>query len=290
MLSITYGLRSVFATTRGCRLFTGNALAAFGLISGGVQFVGQLFPTALPAAHTVVLSSFTLCLIWGFVRAYPRRRVRHDFQNPDMTIIVEVGDLFEHETDLVVGFSDTFDTSTDHDRIISRSSVQGQLVHRIYDGDHERLDADLAAKLRQTGEESQESRESKPHGKLVRYPLGTVVVLNHLSHRIFAVAYSRMGVDCIAKSSVDDLWLSLNRLWDAVYQHGQRGSLAIPVVGSGLARVDALNKENLLKMILLSFVAKSREALRCRELHVVISPSDLETIDLLEVSAFLRTL
>jgi len=58
--------------------------------------------------------------------------------------------------------------------------------------------------------------------------------------------------------------------------------------GSGLARVDSLDHENLLRLILLSFVAYSRTQLICHELRIVIRPEDVSRIDLIRVREFLR--
>ena len=110
------------------------------------------------------------------------------------------------------------------------------------------------------------------------------------SRRTFAVAYTRMGNDLIARASVDDLWLSLGAVWSAMQQYGQRGTIAIPLIGSEFARVSSLDRESLLKMIVLSFVARSREDPICRELTVVVHPHDADRINFLEVDAYLRTL
>jgi Thoeris protein ThsA, Macro domain len=99
-----------------------------------------------------------------------------------------------------------------------------------------------------------------------------------------------MGNDLVAQSTVKDLWSSLGLLWDAVSEHGQRASIAMPVVGSELARVDSLDRESLVKMILLAFVARSRERVFCKELVLVVHPKDVTAIDMVEVGSFLRRL
>jgi hypothetical protein len=99
-----------------------------------------------------------------------------------------------------------------------------------------------------------------------------------------------MGNDLIARSSVDDLWLSLSALWESVFEEAQHGTIAMPLIGSGLARVDLLERQNLLRIILLSFLARSRKAVVCRELRVIIWPGDRHLIDMLEAEIFLRTL
>lgn len=101
----------------------------------------------------------------------------HRMKTLDVTLSIVVGDLFAHDNHLAVGFSDTFDTSVADDRIIHSASVQGQLLHRIYDGNQQRLDEELAAALAAMPPVRTESRADKPYGKLARYPIGTVAVL-----------------------------------------------------------------------------------------------------------------
>jgi hypothetical protein len=291
MLRPAYAARIASLSARGRALLATNVLAAFGLASAIIQFVGQLFPNLLPDPATVTLVSVVACLVWGVTRAYPRHSVRRDFKQPEMTIVVEVGDIFaQADAHLVIGFSDTFDTSVAGNEIISESSLQGQLLSRCYEGDPDALDRDLDHALRGISPLRQESVENKPSGKRERYPIGTVAVLDQPPRVVFAVAYSTMGNDLIARAKLDDIWHSLNMLWDAIYRHAQLETVAMPLIGSGLARVDYIERESLLKMIILSFVASSRQRLVCKELRVIVSAKDLDRINMLEVHAFLRNL
>jgi hypothetical protein len=61
-------------------------------------------------------------------------------------------------------------------------------------------------------------------------------------------------------------------------------------MGSEYARISSLDRENLLKLILLSFIASSREKSITPELIAVVHPRDYERTNLLEIEAFLRTL
>lgn len=290
MIKPVYGLRLALGTSRGVRTFAANMLAAFGLISATIQFVGQLYPLALAQPRTITLSALVLCTGWGLFRTYPRREVRREFRQPDMTVTVAVGDLFEQDAHIVIGFTDTFDTSMAGERVISSASLQGQLVHRRYGGDRLRLERDLSSGLRRMHPTSTESRSDKRLGKLNRYDVGSVAVIGEPQRKIFALAYSRMGNDLVAKATADDIWISLSRLWEAVYAHARESRVAMPLIGSGLARVDFLDHQNLLRMILLSYVSRARQGLVCRELRVLVAPRDLEKVDLLELASFLRTL
>lgn len=282
--------RRIIGGPRARRVFVRNAMAAFGGISAVLQFVGQLFPVHFPEPGPAAVGSVVLCLAWGLVQARPTSAVRQEFRRPDMAVAVEEGDLFEQSAHLVVGFSDTFDTASAGGVVINDASVQGQLLLRRYEGDVSRLDAELSAALGAVAPVAREDRDRKPLGKLDRYAIGTVAVLGARPQLVFGSAYCRIGNDYVAGSSVEDLWFSLNRLWDAVHRHAQLECVAMPLIGSGLSRLDYLDQESLLRLILLSFVARSREGAICRELRVVVRPADLARINMPEVAAFLETL
>jgi hypothetical protein len=283
-------VRSVFSTRRRAAVFIANALAAFGLVSAVIQFVGQVFSIEFTYPAALTGSAVAACLVWGVARAMPERDVTRDFGHPDIRVRVRVGDLFDETEHLVVGFTDTFDTDTSGDTVISRSSVQGQLLDRVYQGDREQLDRDLAAALDPVTPAVVESASDKPQGKRRRYPLGTVAAITRADRTIFCCAYSELGNDLVARSSMDDMWASLGHLWDAIAAHGRRRPVAMALVGSDLARIDAMSRENLLRMILLSFICSSNVRVATRELTLVIHPKDLDKVDMVEVEAFLRSL
>ncbi|MFS8102110.1 toll/interleukin-1 receptor domain-containing protein [Lentzea alba] len=226
----------------------------------------------------------------GRARARLPSEVSRVFKHPGTTVRVVTGDLFDQPGQLVVGFTSTFDTDTTDDLVISASAVQGQLLHKFYGGSREELDRELDQALSTHTPTAVESASAKRFGKLARYPVGTVVVLRSHGRRVFCPAYSEMGNDLVARSTVDLLWASLRKLWDAVAEHGKLEPLAMPVVGSELARINPLDRENLLKMILMSYVTRSREAVFCREFTVVVHPKDAGEINMPQVAAYLRRL
>jgi DNA-binding SARP family transcriptional activator len=213
---------------------------------------------------------------------------RHKFTNPNLLVAIMPGDLFaQDDANLVIGFTDTFDTATDDDVIISSESAQGQLLLRLYEGDHRKLDRELRSALRHAAVDSVELPSAK-RGKRTRYPIGTVATLHHTGRRLFAVAYSRMGNNLVAHSSLEQLRTSLDQLWDAVYVHGQLKPVAIPLVGSGLARLHAVTHEQLLTTIIESFVLGSKRRFASPELRIIILPDDLKEINIPDVVKFVR--
>lgn len=217
------------------------------------------------------------------VREFPGLRCR---------LTVVRGDLFhQDEANLVVGFTDTFDTSTERNEQISARSVQGQLLHRLYGGDAKALDRELHRGLRRFTPVGRETTRTKPQGKRTRYPLGTVVPLPHEGRWIFAVAYTRQGNDLSGSSDPRQLRHSLDQVWRSVAVRGQLRPVAVPVVGSGLARVHELSRAELAVMIVETFTDAQRErAAVSRELRVVIRPDEVDEIDLPGLARFVEAL
>jgi DNA-binding SARP family transcriptional activator len=261
-----------------------DLMAAFEQAGRGHEALstGELLSWEMPGDTALAASLATLR---DQLRSNQRKKVfREDFTDPDIAVVVMSGDLFAQEDcNLVVGFCDTFDTDTDRSIVISSESMQGLLLQRVYGGDRTRLDRDLKGALAHAERASIESRSAKRLGKLTRYPLGTVATLHQANRRIFGVAYSRMGNNLIAQSSLPALRTSLDNLWEAAYLYGQLKPVAMPLIGSGLSRVVGASYDNLLSLIVRSFTASSRHRYACPELRVIIQEPVFEKIRIAEI-------
>jgi hypothetical protein len=203
--------------------------------------------------------------------------------SPDSTIEIKIGDLFDQPGHLVIGANDVFDTELGE--IIKPSSVQGQLLSRLYQGDQRRLDVEIDAALEPL--KADKKRETnKKKGKFWRYPIGTTLVLGSPDRRYFLNAYGYMSNDLRVKSTADDIWRSLSCLWEQVRLKGHGLEVAIPVIGSDLARTN-LPRMTLTKLIIISFIAASKKDFVSNKLTVVIYPKDLESVDFYALEEFL---
>ncbi|MEG3631305.1 macro domain-containing protein [Streptomyces poriticola] len=283
-------LRTVLGTRLGLTT-TGRACAVqFGLLSGAVQLYLTFWPDSSLPRGTAFLAVVGLSLAGGILRSWPRKQVGHEFLRPGFRVNIEVGDLFAQPGHLVIGSNDVFDTDTRDDLLIIHGSVQGQFLHRVYASETARLDEELGAALAGAQPVGVEERAAKRAGKLVRYPLGTVAVLGLPARRYFLSAYGTMRNDLTVDSGPDQIWNSLGGLWQAIHLHARREAVAMPVIGSGMARIDSMDHTSLIKMILLSFVTRSRRSVVCKELTIVVRPEDYGQVDMLELASFLRTL
>ncbi|GAB1641552.1 macro domain-containing protein [Krasilnikovia sp. MM14-A1259] len=277
---------------RALQIWATHAFAAFGVVALLLQSYQAVWDKpAFPGYGATVSAVVALgSLLYGLVRARVGTVCRV-FDHPRFRVVVMPGDMFDQDdAHLVVGFTDVFDTDVAGNRIVHGRSVQAQFLQQMYGDDVAHLDADLKVALAPEPVLASISRDEKPYGKLDRYPIGTVAVLGAPRRLFFCVAYSTMSPSLVAASSTDALWQSLSRLWKAVHERGQRQPLAMPVVGAALARVNALDREALLRLILLSFVAASRERVLTTELRIVLPPAEYAQVDQRELQAFLESL
>jgi DNA-binding winged helix-turn-helix (wHTH) protein len=226
-----------------------------------------------PAAHALVAELAALAVPGSGLN----RRYATGFEHSEVT--VRIGDLLEQDdAHLVIGFGDTFETNIAGNLIVSRRSLNGQLVERFYAGDGRRLGKEIAAALRGVPS-TLEPRAAKPHGNRRRYPTGTVAVLNHADRHIFALASSTVRGDNRARSSPDQLREALARLWPVVERHGQRRPVALGVLGAGLARIDDLDVPALIGLSVGSYLAHQSSARTADELRVIVHPKNAGSLD-----------
>jgi hypothetical protein len=216
--------------------------------------------------------------------------LRREFPGIGVTVVVRCGDLFEQDdASLVVGFGDTFDTATENDAVISRASVQGQLLHRVYEGDRTQLDTALTRALAGVQPLMVESPRDKPKGKRRRYAVGTVAPLPLDGRRVFALVHCRQDRDLVTHSSAREFRHALERLWESVRKQGLLRPVAMPLVGSGLART-GLSREQLMIMIIDTFL-KSCAHERCApELRIVLLQADLQQVRISDIARFVEAL
>jgi hypothetical protein len=227
----------------------------------------------------------------GLRRRYGDQLLRRELPDLRTSIVIIRGDLFEQgDANLVIGFSDTFDVDTRQDLVISRASLQGQLIDRLYGGDVAALDRELRRGLRSVTPVGRETSRTKARGKRIRYPLGTVVPIPLGGRRLFATAYSRLGNDLVAHAQPQDLATALDRVWASVAVFGQLAPVAVPMMGSGLSRVTEFGPEQLISLIVDSFVRGCREHHTVApQLRIVLRPTDIERVDMTRVAREIST-
>ncbi|MGP4101817.1 macro domain-containing protein [Nonomuraea sp. KM90] len=266
--------------------FAVHALSAVGLIAVLAGLYDVFFPDVAEGVGTwMTIITVVTALIYATVRSWPRP-IEQQYEAPNVKISLVRGDILEQDSDhLVIGMQTTFDTETP--RIIARTSLQAQFVDKIYGGDVKRLDSELDQAL---SGKAPVGTITKP-GKTKTYEVGTVAVLEQATRSFFCVAYSEMDAKNVARSSIEHIWRGLDQLWREVADHANGGTVAVPVLGGGLARLSQiLPAQDSVRFTILSFMFACRRERVCDELKIVVQSEQYDRIDRLEIQAFLMSL
>ena len=97
-----------------------------------------------------------------------------------------------------------------------------------------------------------------------------------------------MGNNLKVKTTTNDLWCSLNRLWETAREKGHGLEIAMPIVGSDLARTN-LSRMMLIRIIILSFITASQQDFITKKLTLIIYRQDVDSIDIPTVESFLSS-
>lgn len=209
------------------------------------------------------------------------------FTSLDLEIEIKYGDLFKEKSNIVIGFSNYFDTQIPE--VIAPNSIQGQFEQLYYKDNLEKLNTDIFNALKRKKCQGIRNNTEKINGKKLELPIGTSISVSKNDCKFFLTAYSKMNDRCMAESSIEFLTKALSELWNEVRVSGQCNPIAMPVLGSGLARILA-SKKDLLYLILLSFITNSKEQIITKKLTIVLNRNDKDKLKLNEVEMFLKNL
>lgn len=282
---MTFAMRLKHLVSLNYKRLAARFLSIFGLLWLFIEPAGLFFPEWLDWGWQGYAALVCLSLMLAIISSLPKSSFSKPLSSPDTIVAIKIGDLFDQRGHLVIGANDVFDTELGD--VIKPTSIQGQFLTRVYQGDQQRLDQEIEAVL-QNLKVPKSKEENKPKGKVWRYPIGTTIVLSGGDKRYFLTAYGYMGNDLRVRATADGIWQSLARLWEQIRLKGHGVEVAMPIIGSALARTN-LPRMTLIKLIIISFIAASKEGFVSEKLTIVIHPKDLELVDLYALDDFLSS-
>lgn len=222
--------------------------------------------------------------MWAIARSWPKKSFSFQVNGRDTTIEMRIGDAFESEGALVVPANDSFDSDI-YGAVSRADSVHGELLRRYYSSKPEHLDGDIEAKLKQLAQRGY-VREVEGEN---RFEIGTVVPIRQSDRLFYLLALTRMSEAGRANCEVNDYREALAKLWVFISERGDKGTVVVPMLGTGHARLP-LTRGEVFKDIVNSFVASCTERTYCDKLVIVIFSKDIAKfrIDVSELVDFLR--
>lgn len=188
-------------------------------------------------------------------------------------INIKFGDLFQCQGIKVIPMNEYFDTSTENN-LISEKSIHGKYLKII--GNKTVLDALIESKL---SNEKFQLNNDRTYGKKKKYNLGTTIEYNE---DFFLTAFTRFDENNNANIKVWEYVMFLSKLWSELYKLYNLRDINIPLIGSGITRIDSnLNNQAYLELIVQS-IELSEINYKCN-VNIVIDNSLLKDINLFKI-------
>ena len=226
--------------------------------------------------------AFLISVLCTVVFRRPQISTTSKLSGRDVEIELRVGNIFDISGACVISTNTTFDTDIVQ-KLIAEDSIQGQFTRRYYNS-ISHLDLDLERAL--CGY-CFESLTEKRQGKDRRYPIGTIVQLRPNNKTVYLIAIADINEHGNAQTSFDNVKNCLGEIWNYIGIRGDFQPIAIPLIGSGRARLTQ-TRDEIAKEIIRSIVAACSTKKFCEKFIIVISPSDYGKLDLQQLGEFLN--
>jgi len=191
---------------------------------------------------------------FAVIESIPKKRFVFPITGRDCKIEVVVGDIFKQKGPIVVG------TNTElvvDEEIISPKSIQGQFCKRYYKN------------YKALNEYFEKEIGKQP------VDFGDTVKVEGSGKVAYFCAVAELNEHGVAHSTNDNIFKALSGLWDYLANHADKDIINVPILGSGLSRVDA-PRELLAHEIIKSFLAAlSQFSNFCDGIRLVIYAKDI---------------
>lgn len=289
-----YGI--VKATARGMSLFVSDYLDE-DCCSSLVEDVLSLFSSngaggnEIPCDLLGARGDLALFLSISLVRALKECNLASDkfevWRDGTGSFSIEVGDLFSKgfgrrrntKNIVVIPVNSGFDTEVSRKLdladcpVVSETTLHGQWLMRMYKS------GESADSISKRIEGNLSGRGVKPifqEGTRVRYPIGSVAILENERAVFFLLAVSDFDEENNAQSSRDLIKESILSMLDIYDKRGQGLDLYLPLLGTGLSRAGLTSDESC--GLVAETIRGKRESIR-GGITLVIRPEDAQVIE-----------
>ena len=205
--------------------------------------------------------------------------------SPDISITLKVCNALNNKGALIIPTNTTFDT-TMGDEFISKNSLQGQYQLRYYKNSLYELDKSIENGL-----------NNKPYvvlndgrtTKTKRYLIGTICRVNKNNKRVYFLADSDINPNGIPINvNIETISQSLVSLWESLVDVGNQEPYSIPLIGTGKAGINDASRDEIVRDIVLSFLAATRNHKITEDLIICIHPNDFDKVNWDEFIEFIN--
>ena len=222
----------------------------------------------------IFLIAFAAIVIISTAKNKPKTTFTYRLRDKDNIVEVKVGDAFDNAGALVIPVNNCFDVCMGGN-VMKASSILSKMIAEYYSQKEDHLATDINKKIDCT----------KTH------EIGTTIEVEQKNRKFYLLASSRKKANNRVESTVDDVLLSISKLWEYIaMESGRDTAVTIPLIGTNHGRVPDLTRATIVKEIIHSYIEASKRLKICDKLIISIFPSDLKkgNIDLDEIDEYLK--
>lgn len=230
-------------------------------------------------------------IVVGFCVLF-QRRVKVVNGSHGKGVYVVYGDLFdekiitppESRRNICFAVNRCFDTIVD-EKLISSATIHGQAMNYLYSShiyDRVSLDQEILKAIPKTTPFFTLDKADKPEGKLKRYPPGTAVDLKVSDNlHFFMVGVSAFDNTLTPHTSTEEYCLMFQRLIEFCDRQSQGYPVLMPIIASGLARVQNVDEKTLLDYMIKCFTLNKNHIKS--DIYIVVRNSGKKSIPIMDL-------
>lgn len=222
-------------------------------------------------------------VVYSIYSSWRPQRVEISVPTSIVSVEIAFGDIFEQDGVVAIPVNEFFDS--EFGLPVSEKSLHGIFLQRIFGGQPDAFDRQVAAKL----DGSEEEIVARAQGKDRRFKIGTSVVVEAAAGRFLTFAFTRTDLATHkASANAPQMLAALAGLWKTARAELGGDVLNLPLVGSGLSGV-GLPARDLLNLIIVSFLDETKKQTVAHKLRIVLTKDRLSEVDLGEMKKFWET-
>lgn len=210
-----------------------------------------------------------------FVSGFLKSEVEIPNTVNDTKIRVKFGDLFAERGWKAAAVNDFFDSKVDED-LVSSTSLHGIVLNKFWASDRDDWIKQISSKLKNTSSK----KENRPKGNKSRYQIGTTARAVTVDEKFLFVALGKTDLSNNETSANAEMLICAVRGMVAEARAAcSMQPLVIPLMGSGLARIDT-KPSVILDLIITGILEESRYGRVTGEVAIVLPERFKGTINL----------
>jgi hypothetical protein len=263
----------------------------YGLIAmGSVWLVTEVVSFFSAEAQQKLASNATwfsfLCLVVAFFLTWQNNIASYKLRDRDILIKIAVADALRVPGVPVIPTDTTFNMEQEPHGT-RQPPIGTQFTEREYNSEVQYLEGDIQNQI------DQHNHQGQPLDfggvSRIRYQVGTVIPLQKNRRHFFLLALTDFDDNAQKMCTEAELSHALEGLWNYIDAERRKTEIVIPVIGTGHAGLN-LNREEVVRRIILSFIASCADGSYCDKLTIALYPPDVTRykIDFPALSKFLE--